>query len=67
MKRFRVGQRVQLSEEGIERGFQGRAKSKRGRIVALREYGGGILYSLKVQRDGLKTAGWYHENFWRPL
>jgi len=60
-KIFRVGQKVRMSDSAIKQGFQGRAKSTTGVVTATNP----TRLRVKVRRDGIKTANWYHVRFWQ--
>ena len=63
MRAFKVGELVKLAP-GAEH-FMGRADSLCGTVVAYTP-GPGTRLRVKVRRDGLKGAEWYHRDFWRP-
>lgn len=60
--RFRVNERVAMTEYALAQGLQGHAASKYG-IVRAQPY----RLSVIVQRDGLKSLDRYHAAFWRHL
>lgn len=66
MRAFRIGERVALTYLGRLQHLRGRAASNEGVVVA---YTPGRVNRLrvKVRREGLKGANWYHRCFWRPL
>ena len=53
---LQVGDRVVLTEEG--KGLQGRARTLFGVVKAIHQN------FIRVQRDGVKEASWYHPDFW---
>lgn len=63
VKRFKVGQRVKMTPEAIEQGFQGRATSTRGTVTAVDPRG----WDVTVKRDGLKHPTSYSVVFWESV
>lgn len=59
---FRIGERVAMTQAALRQGLQGRAWTATGIVEARRG-----RTSVKVRRDGLKTASWYWTPFWRHL
>lgn len=56
---MKTGDRVTLTQLGREAGLVGKHGSENAVIVAI----DGL--SVKVLRDGYKTSGWFHRDFWR--
>lgn len=63
VKFFKVGQRVQMTPDAIQQGFQGRAISTRGTVTAGHPRG----WTVAVRRDGLKHATNYSVAFWEAV
>lgn len=62
VKHFRLGQKVKMTQDAIDQGFQGRAKSTRGVVTRVDPRG----WDVTVLRDGLKHATSYSVVFWQP-
>lgn len=64
---FRVGQRVEMTDEARRAGlvitWRGKTVTT-GKVVAVSTES---RLGVKVLRDGLKTPGWYHSAFWKPV
>jgi hypothetical protein len=66
MMRFKKGQRVRMTPQALRQGLGGRAKRIRGEVRGtVTGYEGGL--SVRVRRDGLKTANSYYVGFWEAL
>jgi hypothetical protein len=60
---FHVGQRVRLTEKGVQQRLQGHAKTRMGTV---RRIDPDAVFRIFVQRDGLKGVDSYHCDFWEP-
>ncbi len=60
LRKIKPNDTVRLSGLGLSQGFLGRAKSGKGKVLAVDEETGLLL----VQRDGIRTPDWYSHLFW---
>lgn len=59
--RFRIGQRVEWSRRGRNRGFPSRKCAQRGTVRAVNGF------SVVVQLDGIKIQRSFHHAFFNPV
>lgn len=64
MRELRKGDRVELTEEGLREGLQGRNQRRTGVVVGRSSKDHACI---RVLRDGLKSVEVFHESFWRKL
>lgn len=64
--RFRIGQRVRMTQRALKQGLGGRAKRTNGQVLGT-VVGHGHILSVRVKRDGLKTVSSYFVGFWRAV
>lgn len=60
---FYVGQRVKMTARALEQGLQGNAKTPFGTVRRIHP---DAVFSIVVQRDGLRGTSSYHCDFWEP-
>lgn len=67
-EKFKLGQRVRMTEEALSRGLDGPiAKRSTGVVKGFPVQGvGDISRLVYVLRDGNKTKQCYHMDFWEP-